>query len=433
VRTASLVGLLLLAACRTPLREPVAMIRGAPPLEAGFYAVHAVEAGRVRETPGAAPLGTVLYLHPRKYVRKGFWGTPKAFFTGIGGVCRPEGRLRSELHDGEVRHFYQDPGSRRTERIVFKTLDPLTLEVGGATVVLRYRGRRLPGLPQTVFLAHRGSCYQPPLNRDGLYPSNTVPAFEMALEEGYQGFELDVHVTRDRKFVVSHDEALRVATDGKGQIRERSLKELKRLTVLRSTRIPEMKASATTAYIAAPLPGLKEVLARFLPDERVERIVIDVKPDSDENLLAAAREAFTGTSEPDQGKLIFLTRSEGFIAGLRAIVPRATFALEGHLGTEPLNEPQSYLPESVGRPRGEHDAISINVRLLTSYLWIDWGLDRLRYLMDQARKYGYAVVGWTVSDEDRMERLRRKGLWPDYALSDAPYARIAADLLRAGE
>ncbi|MHC4819021.1 MAG: hypothetical protein ACYTF8_13295, partial [Planctomycetota bacterium] len=110
--------------------------------------------------------------------------------------------------------------------------------------------------------------------------------------------------------------------------------------------------------------------------------------------------------------------------------PRATYALEGDLGIEPLKEPEKFLPESVGRPRAAHDAISVSVRLMLAFFRTDAGLDEFEWLLAQARRHGYAVVGWTISDEGRMEMLRRRGLWPDYALSDAPYSRIALQRLK---
>lgn len=50
-------------------------------------------------------------------------------------------------------------------------------------------------------IAHRGGA--------GLWPENTMDAFRRALAMGVDGFELDVHVTRDGEIAVYHDEALK--------------------------------------------------------------------------------------------------------------------------------------------------------------------------------------------------------------------------------
>jgi len=78
---------------------------------------------------------------------------------------------------------------------------------------------------KTIPIAHRGVCYQPPNNYDGIFPANTVPAFEATLRSGYKGFELDVHITKDNYFVVSHDENLSVSTTVIGLVEDKNLDE----------------------------------------------------------------------------------------------------------------------------------------------------------------------------------------------------------------
>lgn len=48
--------------------------------------------------------------------------------------------------------------------------------------------------------AHRGWS--------GLYPENTLLAFQKAIELGVDGFEMDVQLSRDGEVVVFHDETL---------------------------------------------------------------------------------------------------------------------------------------------------------------------------------------------------------------------------------
>lgn len=60
-------------------------------------------------------------------------------------------------------------------------------------------------------IAHRGGA--------GLWPENTMGAFRRAIEAGADGIELDVHLTKDGRLVVHHDESLKPAlargADGK--------------------------------------------------------------------------------------------------------------------------------------------------------------------------------------------------------------------------
>ena len=79
--------------------------------------------------------------------------------------------------------------------------------------------------------AHRGSS--------GTYPENTMLAFEKAVEEGCDGIELDVQLTKDGQVVVIHDEELERTTGTKGFVRDYTLEELKKFE---ERNIEELKA-----------------------------------------------------------------------------------------------------------------------------------------------------------------------------------------------
>lgn len=61
------------------------------------------------------------------------------------------------------------------------------------------------------------------------YPENTLAAFEAAIEAGAAMIELDVMLCRDRKVVVIHDATLDRTTNGKGNVADFTLAELKLL------------------------------------------------------------------------------------------------------------------------------------------------------------------------------------------------------------
>lgn len=68
-------------------------------------------------------------------------------------------------------------------------------------------------------IAHRGFS--------GKYPENTKIAFAKALTEGYcDGIEVDVHMTKDNKIVIIHDNRLDRTTTGTGYIKDYTLDEL---------------------------------------------------------------------------------------------------------------------------------------------------------------------------------------------------------------
>jgi glycerophosphoryl diester phosphodiesterase len=74
---------------------------------------------------------------------------------------------------------------------------------------------------KTQILAHRGAS--------AYLPENTMEAFSLAMEQGADGFELDVHLTKDGEIVVAHDERLERVSNGTGFLNDYTLDELKSL------------------------------------------------------------------------------------------------------------------------------------------------------------------------------------------------------------
>ncbi|MCB8943487.1 MAG: glycerophosphodiester phosphodiesterase [Ardenticatenaceae bacterium] len=72
-----------------------------------------------------------------------------------------------------------------------------------------------------VVMAHRGGS--------GLWPENTMLAFEKAVALGVDALEMDIHSTADGVLVVSHDPDVDRVTNGQGQIHDLALAELKEL------------------------------------------------------------------------------------------------------------------------------------------------------------------------------------------------------------
>jgi glycerophosphoryl diester phosphodiesterase len=412
------------------LQEPPPLLKTAPEIKTGFYQIFHINSGAISSQVGDSHFGRMVYLYLDEYLEE------ENRFLGIHGVFLPDGKIYSEMKKNKVRHIWESEDSegvlsfdQSDDSMLVATITPKGKS--RYKIVLKFFTKHLPGAEvDTKFIAHRGTCYQPPTNTEGIYPSNTIPAFETALRAGFQGFELDVRVTKDKRFIVSHDEDLSVATDCSGSVNEFDLAELGNCLVHRSTFIPEFRPTAASAYIAAPLPTLEEVLQIYLKDDRTETIVVDIKPDSNENILAAAKNEFSGLSKEEQNKLIFLTRSEGVAAGLKKIIPEAIIAVEGSKGTEPLSEPETYFPESKGLPRKPHNAISLNTRLMMLFFRYQKSLNEMEDVIELAREYDYKVIAWTISTEGRMDKLRERDIFPDYALTDAPYYMLALEEMR---
>jgi glycerophosphoryl diester phosphodiesterase len=79
----------------------------------------------------------------------------------------------------------------------------------------------MPPASRPVLIAHRGAAADA--------PENTIAAFELALEQGADGLDLDVHLSADEHPVVIHDFTLERTTDGSGAVSALRVRELKRL------------------------------------------------------------------------------------------------------------------------------------------------------------------------------------------------------------
>ncbi|HEX5081490.1 MAG TPA: glycerophosphodiester phosphodiesterase [Blastocatellia bacterium] len=83
-----------------------------------------------------------------------------------------------------------------------------------------------------LVIAHRGaSAYE---------PENTLRAFDLAIRQGAQMIELDLHVTSDNQVVVIHDPTLNHRTNLKGRVDSLTLAEIRRADAGKGERIPTL-------------------------------------------------------------------------------------------------------------------------------------------------------------------------------------------------
>ncbi len=111
----------------------------------------------------------------------------------------------------------------------------------------------------TTYVAHRGYS--------GLYPQNTIPAFEKAVEAGFWGVECDIHTTKDGKWVVIHDGEISKLTNGNGNISEMTFDEIQQFKMDSGNGIEN--------YGSLPIPTLEEYLDVCLTGDIIP--VIEIK------------------------------------------------------------------------------------------------------------------------------------------------------------
>ncbi len=224
-----------------------------------------------------------------------------------------------------------------------------------------------------VAFAHRGGA--------GVYPENTLRAFEHAVELGYMYLETDVHLTRDGVLIAFHDSSLDRVTDSQGAIEDLTWEEV----------------SAARIAGTDPIPRFDELMNAF-PDARVN---IDPKADRTVEALATAirelavedRVCVTAFSRRRTRRVKALV-GDGLCTGGATLATLATMT-------------------GIGRrlfTRGV-DVLQVPPRLgvLTVVR---------RGFVDRAHRWGMHVHVWTIDDPDEMNRLLDLGV--DGIMTDEP-------------
>jgi glycerophosphoryl diester phosphodiesterase len=148
----------------------------------------------------------------------------------------------------------------------------------------------------TLVIGHRGCA--------GEAPENTLASFQLALEQGCDGIELDIHLSRDGQLIVCHDPTVNRTTDGSGWIYEMTLEELKQL---------DAGAWFQDRYRGQRMPTLEEVLD-LMPQDQWINVEIKhsygrhIEPRLAELLKARGRMETTVVSSFDHKSLVHLKK-----------------------------------------------------------------------------------------------------------------------------
>jgi glycerophosphoryl diester phosphodiesterase len=229
--------------------------------------------------------------------------------------------------------------------------------------------------------AHRGGC--------ALGPENTLAAFDLGLQAGADGLELDVHLSADGVPVVHHDATLDRTTSLSGPLAARSAADLARADAgchySRDGRFPFRGQGIG-------IPSLREVLHRY----RDVPIVIEMKLNSAEMGEAVAREVRDADAVDRVCLAGYGARSA---AAVRAAIPGVATS-----ATHP--EVRLAVYRGLARwpvRRAAYGAYQVPERN---------GLIRIvspRFIRD-AHEAGVKVQPWTIDDESDMRRLLQWGV-----------------------
>lgn len=234
-----------------------------------------------------------------------------------------------------------------------------------------YQGR-------TLVLGHRGA--------KAYAPMNTLPAFELALQQGADGVELDAHFSKDREVVIVHDFTVDATTNGKGRVKEMTLAQLKAL---------DAGSWFGAAFQAVRIPTLDEV---FEAVGKKLFINVELKVESSENEGLERAVADKIAHYELEERVIVSSFDFLILHRLRRLMPEIPV---GFLHSDPLDEAQRE------RLRQFHfEAVHPHHSLIDA-AYMAW-----------AKENGYRVNIWTVNDPALAVELRDLGV--DAIISDNP-------------
>ncbi|KON89712.1 glycerophosphodiester phosphodiesterase [Sporosarcina globispora] len=174
----------------------------------------------------------------------------------------------------------------------------LTKERNAKPELLAHRGMaqtfHMEGITGETCTAER--IYEP----EHSFLENTIPSMKAAFEAGADVVELDIQLTKDGQFAVFHDWTLECRTDGKGNTRDYTMQELKKLDIGYGYTADNGKTYPFRGKGIGMMPALEEVMANFpegdflihiksndpnegkqlaeylskFPDERLEKIAV---------------------------------------------------------------------------------------------------------------------------------------------------------------
>jgi glycerophosphoryl diester phosphodiesterase len=95
------------------------------------------------------------------------------------------------------------------------------------------------------------------------YLENTIASMQAAFDYGADSVELDIQLTKDGEFAVFHDWQLEYRTDGKGNVRDYTMEDLKRLDIGYQYTADNGESFPFRGKGIGLMPTLKEVFAVF--------------------------------------------------------------------------------------------------------------------------------------------------------------------------
>jgi glycerophosphoryl diester phosphodiesterase len=216
-------------------------------------------------------------------------------------------------------------------------------------------------LSDPLIISHRGVSEQKGVQ-------NTIPALIETSQTHHPDYvEIDVRETKDKQFVVMHEENVRLLTGVNKKVSQMTLDEATKLTVRERGQ-------------SAPLPSFDAYLKEA--NKLKQKLLIEIKVPLNANLDAVSKN--------------FLKRYKQDIAINKHQVQTLSFDLSRTLKDQDTSTFVSYIMtyNLIGVPKSNVDAFSVEISTLDTEF------------VEKAHGYGKKVYAWDVNDSNTVQRMR---------------------------
>lgn len=225
-------------------------------------------------------------------------------------------------------------------------------------------------------IGHRGAM--------GHVPENTMSSFRLAQKMGAELCECDVHLSKDKKCIVIHDESVERTTNGYGLIRDLSSNEIKKLDAgagfskkFKKEKVPLLKELLNWAREERSLSGMPMSVVIEIKNEPVRYFGIE------EKVIATVKKAKM------EDRVILISFDHGVVKRAKRL---ARNIATGILYNRPLENPVRRARE-IGA-----DAIFPRRNMVT------------KSLVQKAHSANLTIATWTVNKIWEMKKIIRCGV-----------------------
>lgn len=223
-------------------------------------------------------------------------------------------------------------------------------------------------------ISHRGA--------NNFAPQNTLPAFKKAVELGVDGFELDVHLTKDGVPVICHNYTINATSNGKGNITEYTFDELRNF---------DFGSYFSPVYKGTKIPSVDEFLS-FVETTEIKVMNIELKSPKESAESGIVEKTIDSVREHGLMDILLISSFDPNL-----LVRAKEYAPECKTGI--LYSPEKKVSWAIARdPIGF--AKSIKADAIHPY-----DMFVTKYYAERAHASGLKVNPWTVDKPKSIERL----------------------------